>query len=282
MSLDRNGYTEDNDMDVDGFSQTRSSSLAGHIIYEAISTSESKPCVDLCISALSILPAIQSDEGRGTRDKELVQILNDCPGHVFPLILPITLNQMKAKALSVTPETISEIIFVLGELRASYFYGRSEAVQYLMIDVLDASMDLWLPPTVDSELKHLICKALERLNDDVDEGRIQSWKCRDRFVQFFDHYFRADRVQESWAWDIIQKRLTEFLYPRLGDVDIRVRFRAATVVPRLFTIEGFAHRNPLELYAEMRQDLTSDLNEYDVISWFFFLILTLWIDMRRC
>ena len=117
---------------------------------------------------------------------------------------------------------------------------------------------------------------------DVDEGRIQSWKCRDRFVQFFDHYFRADRVQESWAWGIIQKRLTEFLYPRLGDVDIRVRFRAATVVPHLFTIEGFAHRNPLELYAEMRQDLTSDLNEYDVISWFFFLILTLWIDMRRC
>lgn len=170
-------------------------------------------------------------------------------------------------------------------------------MQYLVIEVLDATMHLWLHPTTDAEFRKAVAKALNQLKEDcideeetdeeningkINEQRIKSWRCRDRFVQFFDHYFQRDRLHDAWSWSIIQSMLEGFLYRMLSDVDIRVRFRAAAVVPRLFTIEGFARREPLELYDEIRRKLTNALDEYVATSIVFCFDLILSLDMRIC
>ncbi|KAK7686262.1 hypothetical protein QCA50_010482 [Cerrena zonata] len=247
----------------DGFGQFKHSTIEP-FVDDSTANSDSRPFVDICISALSALPAIHSATGEATRDKALIQIIEECPDHLLPLISPAFLHHTRLGTLSVKLNTVITILTTVGTpLLGDYHNTRSEALHCIIMEVLDATMHIWLHPTVDDELQDHVSPLLEWLLPYFKKGKMRSWKCRDRLLRFFDHYFQRDRLLDAWSWPVVKNVPMEILYPMLNDFDIRVRLRASAVVPRCFTVEGFARQHPLAMYRDILETIPRALNEYE-------------------
>ena len=82
-------------------------------------------------------------------------------------------------------------------------------------------------------------------------------------MQFLDKYLAADPLQESWKTTSEQDlSASEILQLLAQDDDIRVRFRIAITLPRLFgTTQGDGDAL-FDLYSEVRDSFSSDVDKY--------------------
>ncbi|CAL1714616.1 unnamed protein product [Somion occarium] len=253
-------HTRDKDLSTDDFGQTKTSTEVDPVVDDSIAYSETRPSVDVCVTALAVLPAMQS-ACEPTRDKELVQLVEDCPGFILPLLTPAFLQNVREKTLSIKPTTVTVILETIGSLLGGYHHSHSDLLHYLLLDVLDATMHIWVQPGADAELQDHIIPLLEWQNNLYLKGKMRSWRCRDRFVQFLDHFMHEDSLQKAWPeTDIVP---TQLMYPMVNDNDIRVRFRTSASIPRCFMLPRLEQRDPLEVYNEIRKHVCKELSEYE-------------------
>lgn len=241
--------------------------------------------VAMCMSLLSIIPILESTSGEPTRDKDLTTLVLNCHDDQFLAIAQAFFSNIRSGTLTLSATNLNMFLDKFGELLTRYDYSKSERLQLLTIHFLDSTISVWSETNVASgpvgrrvrELWGFFCKMLK-------SGKVRSWKIRDQLIRFLDTYLTQDPKQEMWTVygdgddddddDSDQENVEEddgisgkansspnrasptAILPSMGmDEDIRVRWRAAVVNARLFTISRNTNGNQLELYTNVHDHL---------------------------
>ncbi len=101
-------------------------------------------------------------------------------------------------------------------------------------------------------------------------GNIKSWKVRDTLARLYDRFVVENPSLSGWPSyegeeddpdEIVVSPDT--LLPLVGgDVDVRVRFRAAVANAHLFSLAQKTERDPNQVYAGIKYHYAVDLDEY--------------------
>ncbi len=224
--------------------------------------------VDICISALSVLPVLQSSSGESTRDKHLIELVLDCDGENLLVLGPAFLRNVQQRTLNLSPSSLSSLLEKLGDYLGEYHWSRSEGMMAFIIHLLHATMHIWLSQQVAEgdtgdrvrALGHWLIEVLDR-----QDGGARSWSCRDSLVRFFDQYLEQDPSEDVWT-DFGQSDVEQTpgsLLPFFAkDEDTRVRLRAAVANARTLSPVALLGSDPAEKYVRVKQALSIDDEEY--------------------
>lgn len=224
--------------------------------------------VRICISALSMLPVLQSWSGESTRDKDLLELLLECEGQDLLVLGPSFLHHVQRRTLNFSTSSFSSLLEKVGDILSEYQWSRSEGLTSFIIHLLQSTMHIWISkPVAEGEvgdqvraLCHWLAGVLEK-----EEGGARSWSCRDSLVRFFDQYLEQDPSEDVWM-DFGQSEVEvspSSLLPNFGnDDDIRVRFRAATANARMLSPATLMGSDPTSRYVFIKEALTANLDEY--------------------
>ncbi|KAH7923978.1 hypothetical protein BV22DRAFT_1196306 [Leucogyrophana mollusca] len=231
----------------------------------------SRYLTELCMSFLAVAPILQSSSGEPTRDKQLNELVLECPDDKFLLVGPAYLNQVRRRLLNVNVKVLDEILDKLGDLLRDYTYSQSVQLQLLATNVLSSTSHIWLQKScAESELGENVRSLCSWISQITETKKVRSWRVRDTISRFFDWYLSQDPSLSFWPKVNHEDDEDEpvaspaTILPILGaDEDIRVRFRAAVANARLFSIARATGREALNLYEEIRVSLTRDLTNYE-------------------
>ncbi|KAG6854273.1 hypothetical protein C0991_008967, partial [Blastosporella zonata] len=237
----------------------------------------SRYTMDVCISFLTVGPALQSTSGEPTRDKELVDDISKCANtrpEAFLSVLPIMLEKIQQRVLNLSIKSLDTLLHEFSQMLQLYQYSRSNRLQAVVIQFLASTLGLWasmdvaIGDTLDRirQLCHWLAKALMN-------GKIRSWGVRDLFARFIDRYLTHDASEQAWgaseseSEDESDRDLPpSSLLPEMGgDDDVRVRFRVAVLNSRLFAFARRAEprRSTSDVYIRIKQKLTIVLEDYE-------------------
>ncbi|KAM6497154.1 hypothetical protein JOM56_007627, partial [Amanita muscaria] len=223
----------------------------------------------VCIGFLTVGPSLQSAAGEPTRDKELMTFILTCaektPDNFF-VICPMILGKIRQRVLSLAAKILDRLLEALCQLLGVYAYSRSASLQALVIQVLQSTMDLWLTHQVsDSEVGDKILQLCDWLSGALRKKKLGSWSTRDAFSVFLDEYLERDPEQLFWSGtqDNESGLPTALLMSLNSDEDIRVRFRIATIVARLFSVARHVQTDPMAVYGDLRQHFTNNLDNFE-------------------
>ncbi|KZT10138.1 uncharacterized protein LAESUDRAFT_748044 [Laetiporus sulphureus 93-53] len=287
ISEDRSSHTIDID---DGFAPVRTSQTATPQGRRNLHLDQGG--IELCVTGLAVIPALQCASDEPTRDGDLTQLVLDLADEAFFLVAPVFLNHVRQRTLSISSTVMGEWLEKLGSLLTPYEYSRSEKLQLLALEFLESTMHLWLQPRLaSSEVGWRIGELWRWFHDTLSEGYIGSWKIRDRLVQFLNIYLMRDPGQVGWKTctddgegesqsqnAVFDRRKSEeqqknkpsispiaILSTRSADDDIRVRFRAAVANARLFSIAHEVGQDAFQLYNAVKEHLSNIIEDYEHI-----------------
>ena len=230
----------------------------------------------VCVGFLTVGPFLQSGGGEPTRDKELMSFLlsaADKNPENFLVVFPLLLIKIRQRVLYLGEKTLNVLLDELEKLLQLYSFSRSGHLQYLAIQVLHSTMDLWSTPSISaSEVGGKIRALCDWLSGALRKKKINSWSTRDALSVFLDKYLKHD--PEQLAWSIAEdneddeervERLgglpTALLMLMNSDEDIRVRFRSASVVGGLFSAARRVSYDPMLVYGDLRRHFTNNLDK---------------------
>lgn len=230
----------------------------------------------VCVGFLTVGPFLQSGGGEPTRDKELMSFLlsaADKNPENFLVVFPLLLIKIRQRVLYLGEKTLNVLLDELEKLLQLYSFSRSGRLQYLAIQVLHSTMDLWSTPSISaSEVGGKIRALCDWLSGALRKKKINSWSTRDALSVFLDKYLKHD--PEQLAWSIAEdneddeervERLgglpTALLMLMNSDEDIRVRFRSASVVGGLFSAARRVSYDPMLVYGDLRRHFTNNLDK---------------------
>ncbi|KZT27904.1 hypothetical protein NEOLEDRAFT_1059985 [Neolentinus lepideus HHB14362 ss-1] len=246
-------------------------------VLENISHDDSSSvCLDIvrsCTLVLAMAPMLQSPSHECTRDKELSDIFLDSGHAQFLAFSGPYFYNVRSKTLNITVPILDKFLDKFGELLVQYHYSRSEDLQVLAVEFLDSTSHVWLSRSEEAlppEDGNVACNVIELcrwLRNTLKDGKIRSWKTRDRLARFFDRYVAQDPQQAFWKSqppDEEEEETVDILpaaiIPTLGsDADVRVRFRASVLNARLFRVAYLNNYDPLPLYSSITASLCRDL-----------------------
>lgn len=274
--------------DRDGFAPIRTT----HAVTQPADTGEqmngvlADQCVtNTCMSFLAIVPILQSFSGAPTRDKELTEVVLNCPDDKFLLIGPVFFDKIRQGILNISHNVLANFLEKFESMLKLYGYSRSEKLQLLLAQFLDSTLLHWTADAVSgSEAGEQIRSFCRWLSAALRGNKIRSWRTRDCVARFMSRYTAVDPTQAIWSKISPEEEDEEegpealpwAVLPSLGaDPDIRVRFRAAVANASLFGLARRTGKEPTHLYAEIKEWLTTDINEYVAILWnnvYFFMI----------
>jgi ataxia telangiectasia mutated family protein len=160
---------------------------------------------------------------------------------------------------------LDKIVYKFGELLARNSHGQHAPMQVLAIDLLDSTSHIWLQASIaNTEVGENIRELCGWLSRNMMKKKFVSWKVRDFASQFFVRYIAQDPSEAFWPKQHRDKPVDKpsTTIPMLNmDEDIRVRFRAAVVNARLFTLARSAGWDPLDKYDAIKGGLTKDLSK---------------------
>ena len=229
--------------------------------------------VETCISFLAVVPILETSSGEPTRDKELTQLVLDCSYERLFLVGPIFFSKIRQRILNLSPNNLKNFLEKLGFLvTGNYTYGRCEKVLLLLIHFLQSTLHIWVQESVrTTDVGKDIGQLLHWLSKLIRNKHARSWKVRDAIAIFFDVYLSQDPRQKVWKFGDLDSQeidsppldtLPFAMLPCLSaDVDIRVRFRAAVVNARLFSIAQSLDLDSMALYSDILQCLTKEIDE---------------------
>lgn len=219
---------------------------------------------------LSFIPYAQSSTREPARNDDLCEIILSCKDEDFVAYAHIYFRALRYQMLNASSAQLGRFLRRFEDLLVSYAYSHAERLQILAVNFLDSTMHLWLQATVGlseagSQTREL-CYWLAGL---LSSGKARSWRVRDRICRFLDRYLSRDMYQQFWTppissqeEEVPQDNNPGFVLPRLGgDQDIRVRFRVATINPRLLATAQTMGQNPSEWYESVLEFLSTDLDE---------------------
>ncbi|KAI0640810.1 hypothetical protein C8Q79DRAFT_1015032 [Trametes meyenii] len=235
-----------------GWSAEASQKVSGALIHY-------RHITNTCVTALSVLPILQSLSGEPTHDRQLIELLTGCDSSEFLILAPPCLNNIEQKRLHLNASNLKGLLEQVDWLCTQYAYKHNEEAQLLIVRTLEATSHLWRGSlVVDEDLREKIeaycsqCIALLRNQEQP------SWRVRDAIVCFLDRYLALDPAQEYWPSSDVTADLPAAVLPTFGDDDdIRIRFRVAAVSPRLFAVCRLADDKPKDLYNYIRLHLST-------------------------
>ncbi|KAF9466074.1 hypothetical protein BDZ94DRAFT_1319724 [Collybia nuda] len=237
--------------------------------------------MEVCIAFLTIGPALQSTSGESTRDDKLIEIILNCAEdrpHDFFLVLPVFLDKVQRRILTIVPNSLDNLLGELGRLLALYAYARSQNLQMLTTNVLRSTLDFWVSKdfkVTDNDILDKVQGLCAWLSGALRNQKIKSWRVRDAFARFLDAYLVRDWRELTWAppeedetdnreknWETFPTRLLPFMN---SDEDIRIRFRVAVINARLFAVARKLQSSPMEMYDLIKEWYSVDVDNYEHI-----------------
>jgi len=260
--------------DGDGFAPIRTT----HSITQAAETSLQADSVraiqriaDTCMAFLAIVPILQSSSGEPTRDKDLTELVLNCSDDKFLLLGPIYFGKVRQRILNMSLNVLDDFLGKFDQMLKPYTYSRSEKLQLLTTQFLDSTLHHWKQDAVSSsEVGERIRDLCQWLSHTLRKNQIRSWRTRDCVARFMKRYIAEDAEQTMWSMvlpdeeggHVEPEALPAAILPMLGaDQDIRVRFRVAFENASLFSVARKTGRDPSELYIEIKEWLTDDIDE---------------------
>ncbi|KAI0766627.1 hypothetical protein BD413DRAFT_717411, partial [Trametes elegans] len=226
-----------------------------------------------CVSALVIVPILQSSSGEPARDVELWDLVLGCDFAQFLVLAPPCLEQVQRKRLHLSRPQLKDLLGQLKELMMTYEYSHQEEAQLFLVKMLVSTLHLWCNSTaadtdVSAEARFYCSQCIRRLQ----VAHRPSWRLRDAIIRFLDDYLVHDPKQEIWALPDADNHVPEpqdmpaAVLPTLGDDDdIRIRFRLAVINTRLFTVCRLASHDSTQIYHEIRRHLSTSQSHYESI-----------------
>ncbi|KAK4049560.1 Serine/threonine-protein kinase tel1 [Microbotryomycetes sp. JL201] len=219
-----------------------------------------------------------SGKKTAVRIPQVVSALEDVEGKVAISIIETILAAVRDGLVTLSLSAADTILTHMGEqLLPRYAFARDERLVVLGLRFLETIAESWILPVDSGAADELFTHARQLCAWYISalHARIlASWRVRLHLIAFLDVYLSFDRTQEFWDVDGIAYRAsdgpailpTAILPSMLQDVDFRVRFRAATSAPALFT---FMYENALDsqvLFDDIRNNLKLlNLNEREQV-----------------
>ena len=253
--------------------------------------------ISVCVGFLTVGPSLQSAAGEPTRDKELMTFVLSCAEskpEKFLLVFPTVLAKIRQRVLYLNGKTLNALLDELSKLLQLYAFSRSGRLQQLAVQILHSTLDIWLTPQISSdEVGDKIRQICDWLSGALRKKKINSWSTRDAFAVFLDEYLERDPGQKVWSIESENEDDEErddrlaglpiaLLMLMNSDEDIRVRFRNATVVGRLFSAARSVRYDPMLMYGDLRQHFTNNLDKYVNSSRGTISCLTLHLVLNLC
>lgn len=217
--------------------------------------------ISICVDFLILAPAMRSTDTVPTKDRTLIDIICTCKEHAnFLLVLDSLLTHVRLNTFSLSASDCDRLLSTIeGPLR-SYQYSNSAALHHTVINLLRATMKLWIPLSESDGLYEKIRAVVAWLSRALQANKLMSWHTRDSIGRFLEEYVKQGPTQRILADDddIVEDDLIPFL---TKDEDIRVRFTAARAVSCLFTTASARGKDPTEVYASIREQLCVDLSK---------------------
>ncbi|KAG1746583.1 uncharacterized protein EDB91DRAFT_1345361 [Suillus paluster] len=266
----RKGAQDVHAPDADGFGAIRTTRAGPPTEDDAARddiTAANQYLADLCVIFLATTPVLRSSPTEAMRDKELTKLIVDCPAEKLLLIGGAVLGSVRRRVLSLSVDVLNEILQKVGELLGEHSHGHNAYLHVIVVDLLDSTSHLWLQKSIaDTDVGDHISELCGWLSHNMWKRTFASWKMRDFASQFFARYIAQDPSESFWPTLYGKKPIQRpsTIIPMLNmDEDIRVRFRAAVVNARLFTLPRFAGQNSLDMYNAIKEGLTKDLSNYE-------------------
>ncbi|KAI0369207.1 hypothetical protein BV20DRAFT_946724 [Pilatotrama ljubarskyi] len=226
-----------------------------------------------CITALVVVPILQSSSGEPTHDRELLDLVLTSEPAQFLVVGPPFLDHVRQSRLHLNRSHLKELVCQAEDLCIEHAYKNNEEAQLLVVQTLEATSHLWRGPMIqdpDLATKMLdFCSQCIRLLKSNDR---RSWRVRDAIIRFLDKYLAIDPTQEVWAMSTddhdapAPEELPAAVLPTFAnDEDVRIRFRVAATSTRLFTVGRRAGRDPMEVYSEIHRHLSTSQDHFEGI-----------------
>jgi ataxia telangiectasia mutated family protein len=225
------------------------------------------------LAFLGIVPAMQSNTVEPTRDKDVSELFLGCSETRFAVVADVYFQNVRRHTHGLGPQDIAQLLEKLEGMLTAHTFARSERVQLIAVDCVEALMPLCLASSVAHSRQGAQTRALcHWLAQALGGSKIRSWRMRDRIAQFFDKYLEVDPAQRFWMIvdhtndDDEQPTLDHDLFPstilpKLGkDEDIRVRFRAAGINARLLLMAHSMGEDQMTWYHDIRQWFSSEVD----------------------
>ncbi|KAG2343944.1 hypothetical protein BDR05DRAFT_883039 [Suillus weaverae] len=266
----RQGAQDVRALDVDGFSNITTAHTGPSTQEDAAHddiTVANQYLADLCITFLAVTPVLRSSSAEVLRDRELTKLIVHCPAERLLLIGNAILGSVRRRVWSLDIDVFDALLDKFEDLLGSPTHRRNVDLQLMVVDLLDSTSHFWLQKSnAGADIGDQIRDLCGWLSHNMIKRKFISWKVRDFASQFFARYIAQDPSESFWP-TIYEKKPVErpsTIIPILNmDQDIRVRFRAAVVNARLFTLVRFAGQNSLDMYNTIKKGLTNDLSNYE-------------------
>ncbi|KAJ3839321.1 hypothetical protein F5878DRAFT_130270 [Lentinula raphanica] len=250
----------------DSFSVTETGSVKtlalGTFDKPIIETSALRHVAGICILFLSLGPLLQQASGEATRDRELTELMLEGARvdiRRFLLACPVYFDSIRKQTLSLGPSHLAQFISIFGDHLRSYSNIKSEGFNLQVISFLDATLSLWLnlAPTHENTADDFWA-LVNHYTGQLQRDKLKHWRIRDSVARLCDKYIVLDPTQHAWLDEETDSPM-HILPSLIGDVDIRIRFRAAAINARMFEIPG----DPMALYDTIRQNYTTQLEQFE-------------------
>jgi ataxia telangiectasia mutated family protein len=264
----RQGAQDAHALDADGFGDIMTTHTGLPTQEDAAHddiTTANRYLADLCITFLATTPVLRSSSADVLRDRELTKLIVHCPADRLLLIGNAVLRSVRRRVWSLDIVVLNALLDKLGDLLDLHSHSRNVGLQLMAVDLLDSTSHFWLQKSnADTDVGVHIRELCGWLSHNMMKRKFASWKMRDFASQFFARYIAQDPSESLWP-TVYRKTPVErpsTIIPMLNmDQDIRVRFRAAVVNARLFTLARFAGQNSLDMYNTIKEGLTKDLSK---------------------
>ncbi|KAM0786662.1 hypothetical protein ACM66B_002111 [Microbotryomycetes sp. NB124-2] len=219
-----------------------------------------------------------SGKRAAVRIPQVIAALADVEGKVAISMMETVLAAVRDGLVTLSVSAAESLLTHMGEqLLPTYAFARDERLVVLGLRFLETIAEVWIMPNDSGAADDLFTHARQLCAwyvSALHARLLASWRVRLHLIAFLDVYLHFDRTQEFWDVDGVAYRAgespailpTAIIPSMLQDVDFRVRFRAATSAPALFT---FMYENALPsqvLFDDIRHNLqVQNLNEREQV-----------------
>lgn len=193
-------------------------------------------------AALSIMtagPMLQMQWKEAPGDPRWVDLLLDFDDDHYLVLAPFAWASVSRRELAFGLGGWDRVLDDLAYRLRGHQLSHNAEMHRLVVYLLQATTHIWLDPSNAQAPMVGNCRALFTwLVNLIEKDRCDSWRVRDQAVILMDHYMYLDPSQAFWGRDPEDMDASETPSDSLKrlaqDGDIRVRYRAAIAVARLF------------------------------------------------
>lgn len=262
---------EEDDDEFGEIKVSRTSQLAGTTSSERAESA----CAAACVRGLVSAALAESQAVGSVRVPQLVDAIVQSDGLESIVVAEQVFTAVWTGLVTFRLAEAEQILQHLGNtFLTGYRYSLDERVALAALRFLECTATSWILADGSQAAGDFAKNARALcgwLTNNREQQTLPSWRVRTRLIAFLDIYLSIDRTQTRWdvgehatrAADGSALLPTDILPSTLLDVDFRVRFRAGTSAPALFT---FFHENGLSsnvLYAALNKIAVGNLDAFE-------------------